>query len=83
MNVKFVGRVIDMWKGNNPQYPDTRVTFTDVEQKGQVKLNVPPSLVDHVVMDGKYALDVVCTARSSNVMGQILSIVSGKIEPLK
>jgi len=83
MQIKFKGRVIDSWKGTNPKYPDTRVTFTDVEQKGQIKLNVPPSLADKILMDGLYQIDASIAARSSNVMGQVLSFVDGKIEPVK
>jgi len=83
MQCKFQGRVIDMWKGTNPKYPDTRVTFTDTKDKGQVKLNVPPALADRIVMDGLYVIDGVVVARSSNVMGQVLSFIDGKIDPVK
>ena len=83
MNVRFKGRVVDAWTGSNPKYPDTRFTFTDIDGKGQVKINVPPASVGLVKFDGLYDVDINVQCVNSRVMGQIMTFVSGTFTPVK
>jgi len=83
MNCVFRGRVIDVWKGNNPKYPDTSVTFTDVKEKGQVKLSIPDTVASAIVMDGLYDLNVTVRVSNNKVMGQVLHMEAGDVKRVK
>jgi len=78
-------RVINVEPSNNKDYPDTRLTVSDVESgQGQFRFNVPVQMMGAVKMDALVNLKgVEFVSRISPKIGMIFTLASGVLEVVK
>ena len=83
MTGKF--RVINLEPSQNKDYPDTRVTVSDVDSgTGQLRFNCPVSMIGDVKMDALIQMKAVeFQCRISQKIGMIMTLASGKLEVIK
>lgn len=65
MEVTMTGRVIDMFKGDDPKWPNTSVTVLEPETRSNVLVKLVPADAGKVSLDGFYKFEGVLVVQKA------------------